>query len=403
MASLERGWPAVTYESVMWDVHPQSGISRASSRRVGTPYRAAVTPAIADLPVSVSSSVAAEAEEAAMELRAFDAELGGAIAPFAMVLLRSESAASSQIENLSASARRIAEAEVNGSGTEHAEMIVGNVRAMTAALELADALNAQAVLAMHEALMSAFDPDIAGRWRTDQVWIGGRAAFGAGSPHDADFVPPVAARVPEAMTDLVRFATRDDLPVVPQVALLHAQFETIHPFADGNGRTGRALMHAALRAKAVTRHISVPISAGLLTDTSGYFQALTDYRDGDLDAIVRCVARAALIGVANGRALVDDLRQIRARWDDAMIGLRSDSGAHRLADGLLRHPVVDARLARDILGIRSNEHRHIDTLIDRGVLVGHTDYKTRNRTWRAPDVLDALDHHARRIGRRRRA
>ncbi len=77
------------------------------------------------------------------------------------------------------------------------------------------------------------------------------------------------------MADLLRFARRDDLPVLDQIALAHAQFETIYPFSDGNGRTGRALMHALLRAKGVTRHVSVPISAGLLTDTRGYLAALT--------------------------------------------------------------------------------------------------------------------------------
>lgn len=400
MVSPSPAWPATTFESVMWDVHPESGRSRADVRRVGTPYRAAVTPDIADLDVHVSSQVAAEAEEAAMQLRAFDVEMGRDVVPFALVLLRSESAASSQIENLSASARRIAEAEVNGSGSEHAELIVANVRAMTAALDLAESLDEDAVLVMHGALMSAADADIAGRWRTDQVWIGGRAVFGPGSPHDATFVPPVAERVPAAMADLMRFARRVDLPVVPQVAILHAQFETIHPFLDGNGRTGRALVHAALRATGVTRHISVPISAGLLTDTRGYFQALTDYRDGDIDPVVSCVARAALIGVANGRGLVTELRQVRERWEEALHGLRSDSAARRLADGLLRHPVIDAHLARDILGIRGNEHRHIDALVERGVLVGHTDYKTRNRLWRAPEVLDALDRYAARSGRR---
>lgn len=400
MVSLGSTWPSMTFESVMWDVHPDSGRSRADVRRLGTPYRAAVTPDIADLEVRVSSQVAAEAEEAAMELRAFDAEMGAAVAPFALVLLRSESAASSQIENLSASARAIAEAEINGSGSEHAELIVANVRAMTAALSLAERLDEDAVLAMHAALMSASDADIAGRWRTDQVWIGGRAFFGPGSPHDATFVPPVAERVPAAMADLMRFARRIDLPVVPQVAILHAQFETIHPFVDGNGRTGRALMHAALRGTGVTRHISVPISTGLLTDTPGYFRALTDYRDGDIDAIVSCVARAALIGVVNGRGLVAELREVRVRWEDSLSGLRSDSAARRLADGLLRHPVIYARLAREILGIRRNEHRHIDALVERSILVGHTDHKTRNRTWRAPEVLGALDRYAARSGRR---
>jgi len=113
------------------------------------------------------------------------------------------------------------------------------------------------------------------------------------------------------------------------------------------------------------------------------------------------VARASLLGVANGRRLVGALRDVRARWDDALTGLRSDSAARRLADGLLRHPVIDAPLARQILGINANEHRHIDTLAQRGILKGTTDHKTRNRTWRAPDVLDALDTYASTVGRRR--
>lgn len=402
MASPVAPWPPVRYESVRWDVAPLTGVPRAHARRVGTPYRAAVPALIAERAIALPSAVAAEAEEAAMALRGFDAELGGEVAPYGMILLRSESVASSQIENLSASARKIAEAELNGSGTEHAEMIVGNVRAMEAALRLAERLDADAVLAMHGALMSAIDADIAGRWRTDQVWVGGRASFGPGSPHDADFVPPVADRVVEAMGDLLAFTGRRELPVLPQAALVHAQFETIHPFTDGNGRTGRALLHALLRSGGVTRHVSVPVSAGLLTDTAGYFRALTAYREGDIEPIVTCVARAALMGVENGRALVAELRAVRVRWDDALAGVRSDAAARRLADGLFRHPVVDAPLVRQILGVNGNEHRHIEALVQRGILVGSTDHKTRNRTWRAPDILGALDDYARTTGRRRR-
>lgn len=174
----------------------------------------------------------------------------------------------------------MAEAEVNGSGTEHAVMIVGNVRAMEAALDRAGDLDVDAVLAMHRALMRESAPDIAGRLREDQVWIGGRSFMGAGSPHDADFVPPVAARVREAMEDLMAFVARDDLAAVVQSAVAHAQFETIHPFDDGNGRTGRALLQSMLRAKGVTRSVAVPLSSGLLRDAGAYVDALTAYRAG---------------------------------------------------------------------------------------------------------------------------
>lgn len=399
--STTSGWPPVGHEEVAWDVHPVSGLARQHTWRVGRPYRASVPPEIADLAVRVSPSTAALAEEAAAAVSAFDAEHGGAMTPYAAILLRSESASSSEIEHLSASARKVAEAQVNGTGTDHALMIVGNVDAMTAALSLADDLDTDAVLAMHRALMQQSDPDIAGRFRDDQVWIGGSAVMGAGSPHDADFVPPVAERVPGLVLDLMAFTRRFDLPGVAQAAVAHAQFETIHPFSDGNGRTGRALLQAMLRHLRLTRSVSVPLSSGLLTDTNGYFAALTAYREGVVDPIVECVARASLSGVANGRALVSDLEEVRDTWEGRLTGIRTDSAARRLAAALFQQPVVSAPLARQLLGIRANEHRHLDSLVERGILKTSVDYKSRNRTWRADDVLRALDQYAARAGRRR--
>lgn len=402
MAMDLSSWPPLTYEDVAWDVHPQTGISRSDRSWIGQSYRASVPADIARVDLVLSGAVAAQAEEAASAISVFDSELGAQVAPFGAVLLRTESAASSQIEHLSASARKIAEAEVNGSGTAHAEQIVANTRAMVAALDLADRLDADAILAMHDVLMRPSDPDIAGRWRDDQVWVGGPARFGGGTPHEADFVPPVADRVPAAIEDLISFVRRDDVPALAQVAVAHAQFETIHPFPDGNGRTGRALLHAMLRGKGLAGHVSVPVSSGLLTDTQGYFAALTAYRDGDIEPIVSCVARASLVGVANGRGLVADLEAVQERWDSLLVGVRSDSGARRLARGLMRYPVISAVQARELLDGSKNVHRHIEVLADRGILQRHQDYRTRNMTWRAQDLLDALDRYSRRGGRRQR-
>jgi Fic family protein len=186
-----------------------------------------------------------------------------------------------------------------------------------------------------------------------------------------------------------------------QVAVAHAQFETIHPFPDGNGRTGRALLQSMLRTKGLARHVSVPVSSGLLADTDGYFAALTSYRAGDIEPIVACVARAALVGVDNGRALVADLEDVRATWDKKLVGFRSDAGARVLARGLIHQPVISAAEARSILGVSNNEHRHIPALVEAGILKAHQDFKTRNMTGRAQDVLDALDRYSTRGGRRR--
>lgn len=308
------------------------------------------------------------------------------------MLLRSESAASSKIENLTASARAIAEAEL-GQGGKNASIIVANQRAMTAAIDLADRIDPDAILAMHAALLGASDPDIAGKWRTEPVWIGS-SDYG---PHEAAFVPPHPDRVPAAIGDLVAFIGRHDIPRLAHAALAHAQFETIHPFPDGNGRTGRALVHAHLRHAQVTRHVTVPVSAGLLVAVDRYFEALTAYRSGDPVLIVERFVHASFAALSNGRELVGDLRETGDRWR-TQVRARRDATAWRIADLLLRHPVVNASFVAAELDIAPrNVYRSLLPLMDAGVLVEFTSRK-RDPLWRSPDVLAALDAFATRAG-----
>ena len=178
---------------------------------------------------------------------------------------------------------------------------------MRAVLDLADQLDEKAILAMHRALLEHTEPAIAGRWRLEQVWVG-RTAYG---PHTADYIAPHQDRVPAAITDLARFARRNDIPVLVHAAIAHTQFETIHPFPYGNGRTGRALIHSRLRAKGLTRKVTAPVSAGLLADTRGYFDTLTQYRKGEIAPIVESMTNASFRAIDNGRQLVDELRDSR--------------------------------------------------------------------------------------------
>lgn len=398
MASLSGG-TAVDYETLTWGLPTETTYQladlRAAQRQTGE-YQAAIPATIADLDVALPARVLADAEEASHEIARFDAELGDEVAPFASILLRTESAASSNIENLTASARAIAEAETLGdTSRRNAAMIVGNTEAMKAAIALADQIDEDAILAMHTALMRGSHPDMAGKWRTEQVWRGG-GNFG---PRGADFVAPHHERVHTAIADLLTFSRRNDVPTLPQVAIAHAQFETVHPFPDGNGRTGRALIQAMLRNKRLTRQITVPVSAGLLTDTDAYFGALGSYRESDPAPIVESLSAASVSAVANGRHLVADLRSIRATWD-SQITARRDSAVHRVADLLIKQPVFNARVLQRELGISTgNARRYVDPLADAGIIVEFTD-RARNRAWRAPEVLGALDAFAVRAGRR---
>lgn len=383
----------VTHEHVRWE--PQgTRYANAARPKYGT-YHPAVPANVADLILDLPPSVLAEAESASREITRFDAELGGEIAPFAAVLMRSESAASSQIENLTASSRAIAEAELpGGKAKRNAEMIVANTAAMQAAIAQSDTVDSNAILAMHRALMANEPRHTPGEFRTEPVWIGGGS-----TPIGATFVGPRHERIPGAIDDLLTFAQRTDVPALPQIAVAHAQFETIHPFTDGNGRTGRALVQAMLRNKGLTHQVTVPVSAGLLADTDSYFAALTAYRDGDAAPIVERFSNASVLAIANGRQLVVEIRGIRESWND-VITARSDSAVWKVADLLPRRPVVNAALLAQELGIEStNAHRYLNPLTEAGILV-ETASGPRNRVWRSPEVLAALDAFAERAGRR---
>ncbi|KQQ06432.1 cell filamentation protein Fic [Rathayibacter sp. Leaf185] len=388
-------WPRTTFESRPWQ---RSGDEVASRRRIlaaAGPYEAAVPAFIAELDLSLPDELVALSEDAGRELTRFDAEVGSLAAPFASILLRTESASSSEVEHLTSSAKQVALAELGDSTSANAKLVVRNVAAMEAAVALSHDLDTAAVLTMHKALLEESNPDIVGQWRDDQVWIGG----GGLSPHAAAFVPPHHDRVPALMDDVMAFARRVDLPLMAQLAVAHAQFETIHPFPDGNGRTGRALVQGMLRASGVTRNVTVPVSAGLLGDTERYFRALSSYREGDVRPIVETMSEAAFAAVSNGRILEQDITRIGSRWDD-VIHARSDSSAHRLKRMLLRQPIVTVPIVARELGVSfPAADASVRTLVEAEVL-SRWGTGRRNRYFQATEVLVALDAFGARARRR---
>lgn len=387
-------WPAIAYEQYPWQEELDRSGSRRQQLRSRGPYTAAVPPFIAELSPSIPGPLAAEAADAQAALTAFDARVGEIPAPFSAILLRTESASSSEIERLTAGAKAIAQAELGRRSGANAELIVANVRAMQSAFELADDLSVETVIAMQDALLRRHHPDLVGL-RTEPVWIGGGLSS---TPHTAEFVPPHRKRVPALMADVMAFARRTDLLVLPHVAVAHAQFETIHPFADGNGRTGRALVQAMLRHHRVTRSVTVPVSAGLLTRTSDYFDALTAYRAGDIEPIIEQFIAATWRSIDNADRLVTGLLQLRMEWE-ARVDARRGSGARRLLDMLASHPVLDVSRAAELLGVAyTSAAAAIERLEAAGILTPLSG-ATRNRAWEATDVIELLDAFAARARR----
>lgn len=250
------------------------------------------------------------------------------------------------------------------------------------------------LLEAHSALMKddPLETSCAGRFRDMQNWIGGSDY----SPRDALHVPPAPERVPALMDDLIAYLNRDDIPAMVQAAIGHAQFESIHPFTDGNGRIGRALVSATLRRRGVTRNAVVPIASGLLAQREEYFAALGVYRRGDPTPLIDLFARSARAAAVCSRESIARITAMPEEWA-AELRPRSGSAAEALIPAFYDHPVMAATEIEQRSGSSVQQtYRAITQLVDAGFIQEITGRK-RDRVWVAAELLAELDDLDRRI------
>jgi len=227
-----------------------------------------------------------------------------------------------------------------------------------------------------------------GRLRDRQNWIGGSSL----SPRKAEFVPPPPDLVPELMEDLCRFVERVDVPAVVQAAIVHAQFETIHPFVDGNGRVGRALVHIVLRRRGTVSRYVPPVGLVLLANGRAYVEGLTMYHAGEIAAWSTRFAHALTDSVALAATLGRELNELQEQWRAATGASDRTSATQRLIDLLAARPVVDIPSAAELLSVSYPQAREAVLRLEaagvlRQILLG----RKRNRAWEAPSLLDLLD------------
>lgn len=384
---------AIEYENVVLPrTHSGELLSRKDSVLRELPYQAALPPKIAGIELDFPADLLESVMDAQSDLKVFDEQSKRIPHPFVEVLLRSESATSSQIENLTAGAKAIAESAIGERDTGNGSLIMQNTQAMRAAINLADKINTTNIIEMHRALLEASNPDIVGRFGAEPVWIGG-----GNLPHTADFVPPRFERISEYMDDLVQFMSRDDIQPLAQIALAHAQFETIHPFPDGNGRTGRALVHSLMRTKRLVTTAIAPISAGILHDTDRYFEALSSYRAGDVAPILGTFADSARFAITNGGWLQSELENIRL--GHSLDGFRADALVHRLVDLSFEQPALNtAFVAKHFDVSRPTAIKALTDAESAGIFT-LTSSRKRNRVWLNKPVITVLDEFSARAKR----
>jgi Fic family protein len=383
--------------------------TRAPSRRDnrGCGYDAYVPDFLAGRTFTIEGEVAADVSDAEAAIGKLNAEATSLanLESLARILLRAESVASSRIEGLEIGARRLLRAEAarrlgDDPRDVNAVEVLGNIEAMSFAVsqvEEGEPITTTLLLEVHRRLLTGTRIErYGGNFREEQNWIGGSSY----NPCSADFVPPPHERVPKLMDDLIAFCNEDSLPAVAQAAIAHAQFETIHPFVDGNGRTGRALIHAILRRRGLTPRVLPPVSLVLATGAKDYVDGLaaTRYRgpassrqasDG-LNLWIGRFATACLRSVEDAFSFEARVQEIESGWRARLGRVRAKSATDLLLKALVGAPVITVNSAASLIG-RSFVHTNeaVGRLLEAGV-INQITVGRRNRAFEAPEIIDAF-------------
>lgn len=379
------------------------GVSRRD--RGGCSYDAYVPDPVMGWNLSFPADLAADIADAEAEVRSLNT---GEVAPLqsleglARFLLRAESVASSRIEGIEASPQRLMRAEAlrtqGGDGADRAAAeILANISAMSEAIDRASTARTfelEDLLGIHRRIMEASALPGAGEVRTEQNWIGGSSY----NPCSAVFVPPPPDLVVGLLEDLISYLNGDEHPALAQAAIVHAQFETIHPFTDGNGRTGRALVHVAMRRRGLAPRFVPPISLILATWAETYVGGLMAFRHlAEPDSAQRANATHEWLRVfttATRRATSDAIEYARAivemeaEWRGRVGAVRANSTSDLLLGLLPGVPLLTVKTAAALTG-RSEvaASAAIAQLTEAGVLVQRNIGRHRYRVFEAPDVI----------------
>jgi Fic family protein len=354
----------------------------------------------------------ADAEAAITRLNATASALVDTEA-LARLLLRAECVASSKIEGLEVGPRRLIRAEAarvmgDASGDVTADEVLGNIEAMSWAVNTLaprEAITVDGILEVHRRLLEGTRHErYGGKIREEQNWIGGSNY----NPCSASYIPPPHEEVRDLLEDLCTFCNDDSLPTIAQAAIAHAQFETIHPFVDGNGRIGRALIHVVLRRRGLAERVLPPISLILATRVDDYISGLsaTRYRgeatsqnahDG-LNLWIGTFASAANRSVSDAFAFEERVGEIGEAWRERVGRIRADSATDRLIRALPGAPIVTVNGASELIGRSFQQTNEAISRLTEVKILKQVTIGKRNRAFEGSEIVDAFTNLERQLG-----
>lgn len=359
----------------------------------GTTVRAWLPDPLHGRIVKLSESTVRATEQAAAAAREIASSVLTGFAPLARLLLRAEGRASSEVEGVNAPVQEVVLAEA-GVGVGVATHVADNLAVVEEALAHAagtEALSVGPLHAWHRRLMAhgSLPEEFVGCWRSEIGWIGGA------SPTRAVFVPAPPEEIASLMDDLVEAANSCPWDPVTTAAIVHAQFETIHPYGDGNGRVGRVLALWLLARHVHSVAVPPPMSVLIARDTDAYIAALGAFRIGMDDHLVGWFAS---ILTKAGHASVDwakRLDSLTADWEQRTSGLRADAAGRRILAVLARFPVLSAEIVAEQIRVSLPAARNgLGALVELGILEDLGTLASGpgrpRRWWSAPELLDLV-------------
>jgi len=306
--------------------------------------------------------------------------------------MRREAVASTRIEGTQSSISEVLSAEAQLlPETPNLREVFNYVRALELGLTELRALplSNRLIRGMHAELLRGVrgHERTPGEFRTTPNWIGGRG------PDDAVFVPPPPEILPDALSDFEEFLHEESgLPILVRCALLHYQFETIHPFLDGNGRLGRLLVVFYLVERGVLREPLLYLSAFLERNRSEYVQRLQAVRErGEYEEWVQFFLRAVAAQATAAIETAESLIRLGVDFKDRLRRIRARGQAIDAAESLIGNPYVSAPRLAEALGVSRQGGGYIISSLRKAGILDRTPLKHRPTLYVAREVLDILE------------
>ena len=312
---------------------------------------------------------------------------------FTAMYVRKEALLSSQIEGTQATLEDILDPMIDVNINRDVEEVINYIHATNSTIEMLQKLPLcnRLIREAHRILMQGVrgQEKSPGDFRISQNWIGG---YGA-NIKNASYIPPCPQDMIQAMSDLEKYMNEEnETNVLIRAALIHYQFETIHPFLDGNGRVGRLLIMLFLIDKKVLTTPALYVSYFLKKYQSEYYSRLSEVRiKGNFEQWVKFFLRAINESAQDAVQTIDELSKLHDKNEASIQKLgRAKISALRLFKYLEAHPIVDISKTSTALELTFNTtSKAIKHLIDLGILVS-TKNTSRNRIFAYREYLDIL-------------